>query len=52
MEELVRRTLGPEIAVEVITPAGLWNALVNPNQLENALLNLCINAREAMPNGL
>jgi PAS domain S-box-containing protein len=51
MEELVRGTVGPAIAVEVITPAGLWNAFVDPNQLENALLNLCINARDAMPNG-
>ena len=32
-------------------PAGLWTALVDPNQLENALLNLCINARDAMPDG-
>ncbi|MBP0492522.1 PAS domain S-box protein [Roseomonas indoligenes] len=51
MEELVRRTVGPEIAVEVVPAAGLWPTLVDPNQLENALLNLCINARDAMPEG-
>ncbi|MGI4732098.1 MAG: ATP-binding protein [Janthinobacterium lividum] len=51
MEELVRRTVGPSIAVEIVGAAGLWQALVDPNQLENALLNLCINARDAMPDG-
>jgi len=51
MEELVRRTVGPAIAVEVVTAGGLWTTLVDPNQLENALLNLCINARDAMPDG-
>ena len=51
MEELVRRTVGPAIAIEVVGAAGLWSALVDPNQLENALLNLCINARDAMPEG-
>jgi CheY-like chemotaxis protein len=51
LEELVRRTVGPGIHVEVVGAAGLWTALVDPNQLENALLNLCINARDAMPDG-
>jgi PAS domain S-box-containing protein len=51
MEDLVRRTVGPEIEVEVVGAAGLWPTLVDPNQLENALLNLCINARDAMPEG-
>ena len=51
MEELIRRTAGPEIAVEVVAAGGLWSTLVDPNQLENALLNLCINARDAMPEG-
>ncbi|CAA2161223.1 Blue-light-activated protein [Methylobacterium brachiatum] len=51
MEELVRRTIGPEIALEVVGAGGLWPALVDPSQLENALLNLCINARDAMPEG-
>lgn len=51
MEELVRRTVGPHIAVETVAAAGLWNTLVDQSQLENALLNLCINARDAMPDG-
>jgi len=51
MEDLVRRTVGPAITLEVVGAAGLWDALVDPNQLENALLNLCINARDAMPEG-
>ena len=51
MEELIGRTVGPSITLEVVGAAGLWPALVDPNQLENALLNLCINARDAMPHG-
>ena len=51
MEELVRRTVGPAIEVEVVTAGGLWPTLVDPNQLENALLNLAINGRDAMPEG-
>ena len=51
MEELIRRTVGPAVTVEVVGAAGLWAALVDPPQLENALLNLCINARDAMPDG-
>ncbi|MDU7520891.1 MAG: PAS domain-containing protein [Roseomonas mucosa] len=51
MEELVRRTVGPAVEVEVVGTAGLWSTLVDPPQLENALLNLCINARDAMPDG-
>ncbi|WP_420478087.1 ATP-binding protein [Brevundimonas sp. FT23028] len=48
MEELIRRTMGPDIEVEVVGAAGLWTTRVDPSQLENALLNLCINARDAM----
>ncbi len=51
MEELVRRTVGPEIKVETVLGIGLWPTLCDPNQLENAILNLCINARDAMPDG-
>ncbi|MGJ7582095.1 PAS domain-containing protein [Variovorax sp. RHLX14] len=51
MEDMVRRTAGPEIAVEIHGMADLWSTLVDPNQLENALLNLCINSRDAMPDG-
>jgi PAS domain S-box-containing protein len=51
MEELIRRTVGPEIALEVVAAGGLWSTLIDSSQLENALLNLCINARDAMPGG-
>ncbi|MFC0385998.1 PAS domain-containing protein [Muricoccus vinaceus] len=52
MEDLIRRTVGPEITVEpMVGAAGLWTTLVDPGQLENALLNLCINARDAMLGG-
>jgi CheY-like chemotaxis protein len=51
LEELIRRTIGPSIGLEVVGTVGLWTTLVDPNQLENALLNLCINARDAMPEG-
>ena len=51
MEELIRRTMRPEISIESVAGGGLWTTLVDRSQLENALLNLCINARDAMPGG-
>jgi PAS domain S-box-containing protein len=51
MNELIRRTAGPAVTVEVTGAAEPCTTLVDPNQLENALLNLCINARDAMPDG-
>jgi signal transduction histidine kinase/ActR/RegA family two-component response regulator len=49
--ELIQRTVGPFITVETVAAADLWPTLVDANQLENAILNLCINARDAMPAG-
>ena len=48
MDEMLRRALGEEIELETVVAGGLWNTLIDPNQIENALLNLAINARDAM----
>jgi nitrogen-specific signal transduction histidine kinase/CheY-like chemotaxis protein len=48
MEDLLRRTVGPDVEVEVVGAGGLWLTRVDAPQLENALLNLCLNARDAM----
>ena len=51
MEELLRRTLGEDIRIEIAAPPDLWSCTVDPNQLESAILNLALNARDAMPLG-
>ncbi|WP_122433002.1 response regulator [Pseudomonas viridiflava] len=51
MDELIRRTVGPAIDMQVRPTQGLWSTMVDPHQLENSLLNLCINAKDAMPDG-
>ena len=51
LDNLQRRTLGENVEIEFVRGAGLWNAQVDPGQLESALLNLTINARDAMPDG-
>lgn len=48
MDDLLRRTLGEEIEIETIVAGGLWHTSVDPTNMENALLNLAINARDAM----
>jgi PAS domain S-box-containing protein len=48
MDELLRRALGEAIEIETIGAGGLWNTLVDPTNLENAIVNLAINARDAM----
>ena len=51
LSDLLHRSVGPTVEIEIVGADGLWTTLVDPNQLENALLNLCINARDAMPEG-
>ncbi|MBB3527100.1 ATP-binding protein [Rhizobium sp. BK456] len=51
MSELLHRTLGEIYHIEVVLAAGLWKVEADPNELESALLNLAINARDAMPDG-
>ncbi len=48
MDDMLRRALGEEIELETVVSGGLWNTLIDPSQLENAILNLAINARDAM----
>ncbi len=51
MDDLLRRTLGEGITLQLALDEGLWHTRCDPNQLENAILNLAINARDAMPAG-
>ena len=51
MSDLLRRTLGETIVIEAVSAGGLWRAHIDLSQLETAIVNLAINARDAMPNG-
>ena len=51
MSDLLRRSLGEAVRLETVLAGGLWRTRVDPNQLENAILNLAVNARDAMPDG-
>jgi PAS domain S-box-containing protein len=51
LQDLLQRTVGPTIELETVGATDLGSALCDPHQLENAILNLCINARDAMPDG-
>lgn len=51
LEEMLHRTVGATVGIEIVGAAGLWTADIDAPQLENAVLNLCINGRDAMPQG-
>ncbi len=50
MDDMLRRTLGEEVELETVAAGGLWNTAIDPNQLENVIINLAVNARDAMNN--
>jgi CheY-like chemotaxis protein len=51
LEDMLRRTLGEAVELRVEAPAGLWTAMIDPHQFENALVNLAVNARDGMADG-
>ncbi len=51
MSELLHRSIGETVTIETVLASGLWKTAIDPNQLENAILNLAVNARDAMPKG-
>jgi two-component system NtrC family sensor kinase len=51
MSELLHRTIGEAVTIETVLASGLWKTAIDPNQLENAILNCAVNARDAMPTG-
>lgn len=51
MSELLKSTLGEQIRIEIVGNAGLWNAFADASELEHGILNLAVNARDAMPGG-